>query len=115
VINNSAGFLYLRHQKGVGYCFGRCKDLAQRNKGYRKPNPLIVVPLDSFATRDSIAAERELIYRLEKFMLYEKTSEWAKETSEVLEVWESVKARHCWRPNKDGKFFPFVRQLPLFS
>lgn len=108
------GFVYLRRQRGVGYCFGRCKNLKQRNGQYRKPNPLIAIPVDEFQTRDMFAAERELIARLARFCIYPGSNEWARESPEVLEIWESVKGKHRWRPNVDGKYYPYERQVTLF-
>ena len=113
VSNNATGYLYLRHHKGIGYCFGRCKNLKQRNSQYKKPNPLIARPIDAYHTRDMFAAEKELKHRLVQFRLYSHSDEWAKEHEYVLEMWSAVKHRHRWRGHVQDKYFPFVRQVPL--
>ena len=115
--DDPTGYIYLRHQRGVGYCFGRTKNLEQRNNQYRKPNPLIAVPISSFHTRDMFAAEKELIHRIGRqfLFLYATSDEWAKEKSEVLEIWKLVMKRHHWRANSESRYYPFERQIPLFS
>jgi len=112
--DDPTGFVYLRHQPHYGYCFGRCKVLSQRNSQYSKPNPFIDIPVDCFSTRDMFAAERELQHRLRAFRIANCSCEWAQDTPEVLEIWQSVKNRHVWQKNVDGKYCPIVRQIPLF-
>jgi hypothetical protein len=66
-----------------------------------------------------VAAENELIHRVERQFLrvprrnYGK--EWAKGTPEFLEVWELVKERHRWRPAQGGSCQQQSKQLSLFS
>jgi hypothetical protein len=88
------GWIYLRHDPGRAYCFGKTNSIKRRDKEYRKENPF-VVKIDAFFTSNMSAAEDALILLTSHIRLRGNSREWIKHTNEMLTIWRKVKARHA--------------------